>query len=390
MNASICKTFRSLILLAALTLCVPLPAWAAGDSLHFAQIGAGSVPGSIFRTQFRLLNEGSEPLGGSLTLLDASGGVLDLEVAAAWRPVEGTARQEGNRFFFELPVGSSLQLTLTPGQQPRLGWARLETDGACDVQAFFQFARADFIDSLFEEALIREVEILPFEPRRSFSFPISYVNGVQELNTAIALVNLSDAPADVTLTLRPDQAINLRVGAGQLFNTYFDDLVALPAIFGVQVEELAEVTSPAPLGVAVIRTLRGFPLSGVRVAAVTPLEETREVPLGEDFQLALGESVTIEGEPLQVSFHNLPEDSRCPLNVQCVWEGQVRVVLRARLSGASSDNELTLIGNQPIVATAEVGAFRITARQVDPYPDATLPPIEAADYRLTLVVKRTD
>jgi hypothetical protein len=60
------------------------------------------------------------------------------------------------------------------------------------------------------------------------------------------------------------------------------------------------------------------------------------VPAGRDFELALGESVMVEGSGVTLTFEDVPSDSRCPTDVVCVWAGnaQVRVVVAGAAAGA--------------------------------------------------------
>ncbi|HLA73373.1 MAG TPA: hypothetical protein VK624_17825 [Steroidobacteraceae bacterium] len=62
-------------------------------------------------------------------------------------------------------------------------------------------------------------------------------------------------------------------------------------------------------------------------AAIPPARPP--VKIGEEFTLALGESVGIEQKNVIVKFEKVIEDSRCPMNARCVWEGNARIALRA-------------------------------------------------------------
>jgi len=62
---------------------------------------------------------------------------------------------------------------------------------------------------------------------------------------------------------------------------------------------------------------------------------------GEPFHLKVGDSAKIEGADLRIGFEDVPSDSRCPRNVQCVWAGEATVVLSVR-SGSEEKTEVTL------------------------------------------------
>ena len=52
-----------------------------------------------------------------------------------------------------------------------------------------------------------------------------------------------------------------------------------------------------------------------------------EYSLEEEFILYINESVVIAGEDLRMKFVEVSEDSRCPKDVTCIWEGRVTAVI---------------------------------------------------------------
>lgn len=94
-----------------------------------------------------------------------------------------------------------------------------------------------------------------------------------------------------------------------------------------------------------------------RLNAELDAEGVVSVALNETADLGGGLTVT----PLQVL-----EDSRCPGNVDCFWEGQVR--LRATISGAPAE----LINNQPLTTPQGVVVLAV----VSPSPWAEWPQAE--------------
>jgi hypothetical protein len=115
----------------------------------------------------------------------------------------------------------------------------------------------------------------------------------------------------------------------------------------------------------------------------SPSAATR-VPLGRPFELAPAASTQVDG--LTLGFERVAEDSRCPIDALCVWEGDATVVvsLRAR-SGEPVSFELHTGGGRP----REAGFGDYTVRLVALLPalrsDRAIPP---ADYRATLIVTR--
>jgi hypothetical protein len=63
-----------------------------------------------------------------------------------------------------------------------------------------------------------------------------------------------------------------------------------------------------------------FPLAGAMACA--PVRgEVPTIPVNTDFDVAIGGMARIQDSPLLVRFDTVTEDSRCPADVECVWEG---------------------------------------------------------------------
>jgi hypothetical protein len=110
------------------------------------------------------------------------------------------------------------------------------------------------------------------------------------------------------------------------------------------------------------------------------------VPLGHEFTLAVSQSATVEGAGLRVTLRAVRNDSRCPVDVQCVWEGDATVAVE--LSGASAPAapyDLHTSGRFPREATH--AGYQITLVRLDPAPRGGTAPA-SSDYRATLVVVR--
>jgi hypothetical protein len=106
--------------------------------------------------------------------------------------------------------------------------------------------------------------------------------------------------------------------------------------------------------------------------------------LGQEVSLSVGQSIAITGEDLEVRFVEVTEDSRCPKNVTCVWEGRVSAVVEISADGSSQQLKLTQPGltEQPAVEAYE--EYQLTFK-VDPYPEEGKK-IAADEYRLLLIV----
>ena len=103
-------------------------------------------------------------------------------------------------------------------------------------------------------------------------------------------------------------------------------------------------------------------------------------------EMAPGDTYSEAGTSIR--FDGIPEDSRCPLNVECIWAGEATASFTATLPGGPT---LEFDLNDPPGAfgddrSAEVGTLRVTLITVTPYPQDP-GTIEADAYRVRLLVE---
>jgi len=55
--------------------------------------------------------------------------------------------------------------------------------------------------------------------------------------------------------------------------------------------------------------------------------------LNQSFEVKARNEVLVKNEGLRIEFQAVAEDSRCPVNVKCVWTGNAKVVLRLSKAG---------------------------------------------------------
>jgi hypothetical protein len=109
------------------------------------------------------------------------------------------------------------------------------------------------------------------------------------------------------------------------------------------------------------------------------------VPLNQQFTLAPGEAVAIEGTGLRVQFVRVMSDSRCPADALCISAGDAAVHVRVVEGTATSDYDLHTAASEQ--STIEHRATRIALVQLQPYPFSARA-IQPSDYRATLEVRR--
>jgi len=112
--------------------------------------------------------------------------------------------------------------------------------------------------------------------------------------------------------------------------------------------------------------------------------------LNNQFQLKIGQTASIESKNIKLRFLNVTEDSRCPADAVCVWEGQVTVLLNVMHGERElGDFDLTIRGGDENLAIKTFNGYSIKLVQVDPYPFASQP-TELTDYVVTLLVSELE
>jgi hypothetical protein len=101
--------------------------------------------------------------------------------------------------------------------------------------------------------------------------------------------------------------------------------------------------------------------------------------------LHVGETVSVDDAELSIRFVRVSEDSRCPIDADCIWAGNGQVEIEVR-----RDGELNTFRLNTMEGAKEVGleSYRIQLVQLAPVPSAGQP-IPAETYRATLRVTRT-
>ena len=88
--------------------------------------------------------------------------------------------------------------------------------------------------------------------------------------------------------------------------------------------------------------------------------------LNTTFDLRVGQQVSFGVEPLHLVFERVSEDSRCPSDVTCVWEGNARIQLRASTPSESGTTISLNTGLAP--RSVLVSGYDISLERLEPYP----------------------
>ena len=134
------------------------------------------------------------------------------------------------------------------------------------------------------------------------------------------------------------------------------------------------------LSVSRLRSVALVAASLVAMAACAPVETAVVARPGIEFALTPGKTASLSGEDTQITFRGVVSDSRCPVDVTCVWAGDASIELTIVQRGSPVQTRILSLnrgGAQPSADTAgsqaapsEIRAGDLTIRFVglDPVP----------------------
>jgi len=125
--------------------------------------------------------------------------------------------------------------------------------------------------------------------------------------------------------------------------------------------------------------------SKTRVGSPTAAR-ANSVTTDQEFELGPGQSALMGPEPLKITFEKVTADSRCPPEVQCVWEGDAVARVTAA-TGTQTPASYELHTNTGFATQVDHGAYRIRLTAVAPGPHAGVT-IDPAAYVITLIVTK--
>jgi hypothetical protein len=109
----------------------------------------------------------------------------------------------------------------------------------------------------------------------------------------------------------------------------------------------------------------------------------RTFELGESFELSLA-NPSAEADDLSITYINVEEDSRCPTDVVCFWEGRAVVNFEFTVGRNSYDVQLMDWVGRPEKAKTTIEQYVIQLEVVNPYPDNSAVVLQEKDYRFRL------
>lgn len=120
------------------------------------------------------------------------------------------------------------------------------------------------------------------------------------------------------------------------------------------------------------RSRRAVTLVGVLASAVlscATLDTAIVAEPGSEFALPLGRTAALNGSGTRITFRKVSDDSRCPVDVQCVWAGDAKIELAISRDGSADD--VRILSLTPPNNETTSGDIRIRFIGLAPAPRST-------------------
>lgn len=107
--------------------------------------------------------------------------------------------------------------------------------------------------------------------------------------------------------------------------------------------------------------------------------------LEKEFKLGKDETAFFKSENILIRFYQITEDSRCPADVVCIWQGRVSVEVDIIKDEKNVGDFILTLGENENLALQTFDGYYIKLLKVEPYPFASHN-IESDEYVVTLFV----
>ena len=133
---------------------------------------------------------------------------------------------------------------------------------------------------------------------------------------------------------------------------------------------------------------RDKPVRFVERTVVTPCNGQAPAPVAGDTLRAPAGRAVDAGNGTRVTLVRVVDDSRCPMNALCIWEGSASVVLRFERAAAAAADTTLHTNARMGPTTVAYGGAQYTLFGLTPFPVAGAEPPKAAEYVALVAVKR--
>jgi hypothetical protein len=145
---------------------------------------------------------------------------------------------------------------------------------------------------------------------------------------------------------------------------------------------MRRVFTPPKLRNRHLRSATGLALLAVAAGCAT-VEKTVVADPGVAFGLPLGKVATVSANGARITFNRVTDDSRCPIDVVCIWAGDAKIELTVAPNGSSAETRVISV-TAPNNEVAAAG-MRIRLVSLAPAPRQSEPSAKRA-YVAQLVV----
>ncbi len=107
------------------------------------------------------------------------------------------------------------------------------------------------------------------------------------------------------------------------------------------------------------------------------------VQLNKPFTLACRQNVCVKNEPLMIGFDSLVNESRCPPNVVCIWQGYAKIKLTVKVNEKSYPVYLHTLNNKSYFnADTVIQGYSIKLQNLTYYPP------KPEDHKAQLIISK--
>ena len=107
--------------------------------------------------------------------------------------------------------------------------------------------------------------------------------------------------------------------------------------------------------------------------------------IDKEFSLGISQTASIEGEKLVIKFKAVLEDSRCPINVVCVWAGNGKVEFE--ILDIDGQNKTVILNTEEEPRAVTLKGHKLKLISLNP-PRIDGVSISSGDYSVTLLVEK--